>query len=271
MEVIHPHMRTILLLFIGLIPAISHAQLTAGEVPPGATTYSPGIELSLAAPFTEDSADIELDCDDFADVRAWLHRGAPEIDAPHIAELHFIDMDIEVCMDMGSGFGQRPKYHAFGEALDCSGNFAWQVVDPIILGDLGGFLGTGPEMIDSMYIAFRRGAEIGWMLLSFDLNLDPDLDLQIYELMPLCQIPTSVVESEAGLIMIHPNPSNGGPIHLQSADPIRNIQVVDATGKVILEHPAGTRSIDAPDVPGVYFARITDRDGRVSVSRLIRY
>jgi hypothetical protein len=264
-------MRNTLLFLITLIPAISHAQLTAGEVPPGATTYDPGIDLSIAAPFTEDSADIELDCDDFADLRAWLHRGAPEIDAPHIAALHFIDNDIEVCMDLQTGFGQRPKYHAFGEALDCSGNYSWQLVDPIILGDLGGFLGTGPEMIDSMYIAFRRGAEIGWMLLSFDLNQDPDLDLEIHELLPLCQIPTSMDERGAKLVVIHPNPSNGGPIQLRVADPIRTIEVIDATGKIIAEYPDGTRSVDAPDVPGVYFARIIDDDGHISVSRFIRY
>ncbi len=264
-------MRKTLFFFTLLTPVILHAQLTAGGVPPGATTYDPGIELSLAAPFTEDSADIELDCDDFADVRTWLHRGAPEIDAPHIAALHFIDSDIEVCMDLQTGFGQRPKYHAFGESLDCSGNYSWQLVDPVILGDLGGFLGTGPEIIDSMYITFRRGAEIGWMLLSFDLNSDPDLDLQIHELLPLCQIPTSIDESEAGLGMIHPNPSIGGPIHFNYGVPIRHMDVVDATGKVIAEYPGGTRSIDAPDVPGVYFARITDRVGRVSVSRFIRY
>ena len=261
-----------LLLFIPLLfPAIIHAQLTAGEVPPGTTTYDPGIALSLATQFTQDSAAIELDCDDFADLRAWLSRGAPQIDAPNVAALYFVDSDIEVCMDLQAGFAQRPKYHAFGESLDCGGNYSWQITDPIALGDFGGFLATGPQTIDSLYIALRRGTEIGWMQLSFNVSEDPAVSLQVHQILPLCQISTSIDVIEQEGFMIHPNPSNGGPIQVSYEDAIRNMEVVDPTGKVIAEYPGGTRSIDAPDVPGVYFARIIDRDGRMSVYRFIRY
>ena len=264
-------MRTTLLLSTLLIPSIIHAQLTAGEVPLGTTTYDPGIALSLATQFTQDSADIELDCDDFADVRVWLHRGAPELDAPNIAELHFVDSDIEVCMNTEPGFGQRPKYHAFGEALDCSGDFVWEVVDPIILGNFGGFLGTGPWSIDSSYIAYRRGSEMGWMLLSFDLDGNPGVDLQVHELLPLCQISTSISEVGQESAVIHPNPTNGAPLQMRATQPNRNIQVLDVTGKILADYAGNTRTIDAPEVPGIYFARVIGFDGDVTISRFVRY
>ena len=264
-------MRKTLFFFTFLAPAILHAQLTAGEVPPGAISYSPGIELSIITPFTQDSAEIELDCDDSFDLRVWLDRGAPEIDAPNVAALHFIDNDIEVCMDLQTGFAQRPKYHAFGEALDCSGNYSWQITDLITLGDFGGFLATGPMTIDSLYIAIRRGTETGWIQLSFDVTGNPDVGLQVHELLPFCQIPTSIDAIEQQGFMIHPNPTNGGPVTVQGHTSIRSIQVLDATGKILSEHTGTTGTIDAPARPGIYFARVIGFDGSVAVSRFVRY
>ena len=262
-------MRKTLFFYSILAPAIANAQLTAGEVPQGAITYSPGIDLSISTPFTQDSAEIELDCDDFFDLRAWLSRGAPEIDAPNVAALNFIDNDIEVCMDLQTGFAQRPKYYAFGEALDCSGNYSWQITDPITLGDFGGFIASGPQTIDSLYIAIRRGAETGWIQLSFDVTGNPDVGLQVHEILPFCQIPTSIDAIEQQGFMIHPNPTNGGPIRVQGLAPIRNIQVLDATGKILSEHTGTTRTIDAPAVPGIYFARVIGIDGSVVVLRFV--
>ena len=262
-------MRKTLFFFTLLAPAILHAQLTAGEVPAGAISYSPGIDLSIGTPFTQDSAEIELDCDDFFDLRAWLDRGAPEIDAPNVAALHFIDNDIDVCMDLQTGFAQRPKYHAFGEPLDCSGDYSWQITDPITLGDFGGFIASGPQTIDSLYIAIRRDTEIGWLHLSFNVSGDPAVSLQIHELLPFCQNPTSIDAIEQQGFMIHPNPTNGGPIRVQGLAPIRNIQVLDATGKILSEHTGTTRTIDAPAVPGIYFARVIGFDGSVAVSRFV--
>ena len=262
-------MRKALFFFTLLAPAILNAQLTAGEVPPGAITYSPGIDLSIGTPFTQDSAEIELDCDDFFDLRAWLDRGAPEIDAPNVAALHFIDNDIEVCMEIQTGFAQRPKYHSFGEALDCSGDYSWQITDPITLGDFGGFIASGPQTIDSLYIAIRRDTEIGWLHLSFNVSGDPAVSLQIHELLPFCQNPTSIDDIEQRGFIIHPNPTNGTPICIQGTAPIRSIHVLDATGKILSEHTGTTPTIDAPAVPGIYFARVIGFDGSVAVSRFV--
>jgi hypothetical protein len=265
-------MRTILIPLLLLIPPTLHAQLTAGGVPPGTTSYAPGIALSLDSAFTQDSADIELDCDDFMDVQAVLYRGAPEIDGPNSAALHFVDTDIEVCMDMASGIQQRPRYYNFGEVLECTGGFSWQVADELILGDFGGFGSIGPIVIDSLYIAYRRGSEMGWMLLSFDVNGNPDVELRIHELLPLCQGPTSVAgHGSPPRPVLFPNPSNGAPIEVRDADPLRSIELVDASGRTLVHYAGPVRTIEAPDVPGVYCVRTQHTDGQWSVTRLVRY
>lgn len=258
-----------LLLLLG-VPV--RAQLTAGEVPVGSIAYEVNIILSLDLQFTTDSADLELDCDDFADIRAVLHHGAPPVDAPHVASLHFVDDDIEMCMDMGPSFQQRPKYHAFGETLDCSGDFDWQFADPLVLGDLGGFQGTGPWTIDSMYIAYRRGDEMGWILLSFDLTGNDEVRLEIHRILPICQGPTAVAENEQpARVTLYPNPGNGGTLHVESARGLRHLELLDPTGRVIAQYSGSARTIPAPEIAGSYLVRATFADGRRSVSRFMRH
>lgn len=247
------------------------AQLTAGEVPDGSIMYEVNIDLSLDLAFTSDTADLELDCDDFMDVRAVLLRGAPEIDAPHVASLLFVDDDIEVCMDMAPAFQQRPKYHAFGEVMDCSGDFDWQIADQLVLGDLGGFMGIGPWTIDSMYIAFRRGSETGWILLSFDLAGTDELHLQVHRLLPICQGPAGVTEDEPPTwVNLYPNPGTGGMIRVESARPLRQLELLDASGRVIAQYVGNVRMIAAPETAGSYLVRATFTDGRRSVSRCMQ-
>lgn len=265
-------MRTTLLpLAILFLTAPVRAQLTAGEVPEGSIAYDVNIDLILNGQFVSDSADIELDCDDFLDARAILYRGAPEIDVPHVAGLHFVDDNIEVCMDMATEFLQRPKYYAFGEALDCSGDFDWQLADELVLGDLGGFLAIGPWSVDSMYIAYRQGTSVGWILLSFDLGEGGDTRLQIHQVLSVCQGPTSVAEHEGSTgPVLYPNPSNGGPIRVESATELRYLELLDATGRLMAQYNGNVRTMPAPQVAGSYFVRTTYADGQRTVSRFVQ-
>lgn len=254
-----------------LFSTAAHAQLSAGEVPAGSSAYQVNIDLVLNAEFDADSAELELDCDDFMDAWAMLFRGEPEIDVPHVASLQFVDDNIEVCMDMGSTFQQRPKYYAFGEALDCSGDFDWQIADQLVLGDLGGFMATGPWLVDSMYIAYRQGSNMGWILLSLDLVALGEVRLQIHELLSVCQTPTSVARNEiVAPLLLHPNPNNGEAIRVESTKALRQLELLDATGRLVAQYSGNVRSIDAPEIAGCYFVRTVDADGQRSVARLVR-
>ncbi len=265
-------MRTTLLpLAILLLTAPVRAQLTAGEVPEGSVAYDANIDLILDGLFVSDSADVELDCDDFVDVRALLYRGAPEVDVPHVASLHFVDDNIEVCMDMATGSQQRPMYYAFGEPMVCSGDFDWQLADELVLGDIGGFLALGPWSVDSMYIAYRQGTSVGWILLSFDLGEGDDTRLQIHQVLSVCQDPTSVADHEGSTgPVLFPNPSDGGTIRVESPTELRYLEVLDATGRLVAQYNGNVRTIAAPPVAGSYFVRATYADGRRNVARFVR-
>ncbi len=249
----------------------AQAQLTAGEVPNGLNALDLNIHLALTTSFTTDSAGLELDCDDFPDAWAVLHRGFPAVDAPNSAMLHFVDSDMEVCLNMAPGFQQRPKYHAFGEPLDCAGDFDWQSGAQLVLGDLGGFTAIGPASIDSLYIAYRRGPALGWIQLSFDVIDDAVIDLQVHRVLPLCPGAMSVARSEEPVaVLLFPNPSNGEGIRLQGTETMQSIEVLDPRGRIIARYSGTERTIPAPTTAGLYLVRVTFADGRRATVRFVR-
>ncbi len=251
----------------------ANAQLNAGEVPNGMSVLDLNIDIALSTSFTVDSAGLEVDCDDQPDIYAVLVQGAPPIDAPNMAMLHFVDDDIEVCMEFAPNpFQQRPKYYAFDELLDCSGDFDWQITDQLVLGDFGGFTAIGPITIDSMYIAYRRGAQVGWMLLSFDVLGNLPVRLQIHTVLTLCPGAMSFGANEMSpALTLFPNPSNGEPIRVESTEALRSIEVIDATGRSIAHYAGTVRTIAAPEIAGAYLVHATHADGRRSITQLVRY
>ena len=266
-------MRTTLLVLVTmLISTTTNAQITAGEVPPGQSAYNTPVDLGLTTIFTADSGDIELDCDDALDGWARLFRGYPAVDGPNSAELDFYVNEVEVCMDMASGSQQRPKYYAFGELMDCTGDHSWQDGDRVFLGDFGGFTAMGPVTVDSLYIAYRQDGIPGWLLLSFDLTDDEEIDLQVHSLLSVCGGSTFVPQLEARPpVTLFPNPSDGQPVRVQSGTAIQRIEVLDLSGRVMAMQTGVRNVIEPPEVPGTYLLRVFDIDGRTSTVPLVRY
>jgi hypothetical protein len=250
----------------------TNAQITAGEVPPGQSAYNTPVDLGLTTIFTTDSGSLEFDCDDALDGWARLVRGYPAVDGPNSAELDFYVNDIEVCLDMASGSQQRPRYYTFGEPMECTGDHAWQDGDRVLLGDMGGFGAIGPVTLDSLYIAYRQDGITGWLLLSFDLTDDDEVDLQVHSVLSVCGGSTYIPQMEAPLaVTLFPNPSDGGMVNVQHAGDLRSIAVLDATGRTIAQYPGAVRMIEPPEVPGTYLLRVFDIDGRTSTAPLVRY
>lgn len=246
------------------------AQLTAGGVPPGGTVLQTNINLALSIPNTSDSASLEVDCDDFPDAWVVLHRDMPEVDGTNWAALHFVDDDIEMCVDPAPGFTQRPKYHVFGAPLDCSGNFDWQAASGLYLGDYGGFVMTGPFVIDSQYVAYRRNGQVGWIKLSFQLDAST-IFLEVHELLPLCPITAGMAEhANVDGISLFPNPGIGDMIHVQGMDAMDRIEVHDATGRMLAQYEGAMKSVPAPKAAGLYLIRATHSGGQRSSIRWLR-
>ena len=156
--------------------------------------------------------------------------------------------------------------------MDCEPPFSYQGNISLVLGDHGGLLWTGPSSLDSMYIAFRRNDEYGWLLLSFQLTGNPEVRVDVHEVLPLCQGPNSIREGLEGAgPLLFPNPTNGDPIRISDAGSIEALEVFDATGRPIARFTAPIRSMAAPGVPGTYFVRAEWSDGRTSTTKLVRF
>lgn len=246
------------------------AQINAGDIPAGTSVFNPGIDLILSNPFTTDSASFDVDCDGGPDIRAFLLRGEPAIDAPNIAFLHLLDPDLELCSDMAQF--QRPQYHAWGQSIDCTGNFNWQSDSVNILGDFGSFSAIGPLSTSYTYVAYRMGGtQVGWIQLSFEVDGSLQVSLQIHEVLQLC-ISNDVDEHAVQpALTLFPDPSNGQEIHVECNDALESIEMLDAAGRVISEYNGVERTIAAPEVAGTYLVRALYADGRRSVTRLVRY
>lgn len=265
-------MRTSILPLIALlfIATSGTAQINAGDVPQGTSTYFPGIDIQLVTQFTFGTEQFDLDCDSIPDIAASLVRGEPAIDAPNIARLDLLHPGIELCKNMA--LNPRPQYYPSGQLLDCTGAFSWQSDSINVLGDMGTFGAIGPFVVDSMYVAYRIGATVGWVLVSFDLTggVVP-VWLQINEALQLCG-PNSVGSlASAPALQLLPNPGHGGPIQLQSAEPFERIEVLDLSGKVLAQYSGSVRTIASPEVAGTYLVRAWYTDGRRATERLVRY
>ncbi len=257
---------TVLLFFSS--PAI--AQLHAGEVPSGSSAIDVGVDLILNTSFSEDSAGLEVDCDDQPDITVVLIHGAPPVDAPNVALLRMVDDDLEFCADLA--IFPRPKYYAFDELLECPVGSDWQSGPELVLGDFGSFTAIGPTIVDSQYVAYRRGTDVGWILLSFDVSMNTGVSLKIHQVLPICPTTLSISPYELPpAVTLFPNPSNGGPIRVESADAVQSIEILDATGRSIVQTAGTMRTIEAPEVAGAYWVRAVHADGRWSVARLVKY
>lgn len=264
--------KSALLTAVLLFSPAMYAQITAGEVPPGQFAYDPNVDLGLSTIFSTDSGGLELDCDDAIDGWAQLSFGYPAVDAPNSAGLHFYANEVEVCMDLASGAQQRPKYHVFGELIDCTGDQTWQPVDQVVLGDFGGFLATGPIAVDSLYIAYRQGGIPGWIQVSFDLSDDVEIDLQVHSVLSVCGGSNSIrPHADRPAVVLYPNPSNGGPVHVESTATFRRIELLDVSGRTIAELSGASQVIEPPDAPGTYLVRLFETGDQSRILRLVKY
>ncbi|MCC6578452.1 MAG: hypothetical protein IT228_14020 [Flavobacteriales bacterium] len=259
-----PTMRLPVLLAMAYLAALPlHAQLLAGEVPPGAIAIEIDELIALPNAYTEDSVLLETDCDDSFDLSIALVHGMPALDLPNLVMLRTLDDDLELCRD-----AERPHYYAFGEPLACTGTFSWQSANVNTLGDHGGFGMIGPEVVDSQYIAIRQGALTGWILLSFDLMATVPT-LHVHRALSLCMSTAVDGPGADRPVAIVPTVTHGGPVRI-GVEGAHRMAVCDAAGRTVARYGPGVREIPAPAVAGVYVVRIEHADGTWSFGRFVR-
>ncbi len=261
-------MRTTLLSLATLFCApFAQAQLHAGEVPVGATAQEQNIHLMLNAPFTQDSASLEFDCDNALDGMVFLLQGYPAIDAPNVAMLRMLDPLLEVCADQAPDQQRRPAYYMAGDELLCTGSNSWQPAPLLTLGDIGTFTAIGPVVLTDRYIAYRNGTATGWLQLSFDLYDDGSIDLHVGQSLSLCTSTGITATNAPALITIT---AQGDVLRVASGYSLRGIDVVDVQGRIVSQHAGSARELPAPTAKGSYVVRATLNDGRVTTVPFVR-
>lgn len=248
------------------------AQLIAGEVPPGSTALELDVEISIPIFEDADSALIDLDCDEVPDILVILDPDYADLDgSEQRAMMIMLDDELEVCRTGIYTGTPRALYHSEGEALICTGpSTSWSPFEIVILGNQSGQPGPdGPSYVDSSYIAVRRGGDVIWIQVSFSLDLFSPW-LTVHRALSFCGLSTGIASMERNTPSIQPSLTAGEPLQVTSASTVLSIEISDAAGRMVAQHGQGTWSIPAPDMPGLYTARILTADGTRSVSRFAR-
>jgi len=122
-----------------------------------------------------------------------------------------------------------------------------------------------------MYVAVRRGEQVGWILLSFRLVGDATIQLQVHQALSLCFSTSVGSHAQPAALQLHPTLTHGEPIRVESSGALRSIEVLDLSGHVLARYSGTVRNIAAPERAGTYLVRSTLADGSMAVGRVVRY
>jgi hypothetical protein len=249
------------------------AQINAGAVPAGMSIHDPGIDWTLTQSGTDSIRAIDVDCDGQPDLNFRLHKGAPVIDSPNYTILEIINQAFEVCMDtLSQAYFERPEYYNLNDFMDCSTGVSW--TDSIrLMGDLGTFTAAGPSVITDQYIAFRKGAQYGWVKVTFDITDQGSnwpVTMQINEIIQFCN-PISVDELDKSFaVTLSPNPTTDGAIQVTSDVQFVRAEIINITGQTVSTQSGTNNALKLPAAAGIYFVKLETATGQTAVRKVIR-
>lgn len=252
------------------------AQISAGEVPEGSSTFDPGISMVNDETKTEIIESFDINCDDSDDFELVLYHGSIEVDGVSTVRIRSLNEGLEMCMN-GVGFSGRPKYYNYSEEINCSGEYDWISDTTYYLGSFGGFTNLPPSLIDDLYVAFRidAGTEnemTGWINLSFDLQYENNasaVTAEIHEVLILCESNSSDSEISLEELIIFPNPVENGRFSIQGVDPGFSVCLYTLTGQKVELISLGNIRFESKVSEGLY--NLVINDGNETISRLIHF
>lgn len=267
-------MRTFLLSFVLLtvLFSSSFAQINAGDIPPGASTTDPGINLSISTNMTSDSSYLDIDCDGNDDIQFMLNRANTSIDWPNTLVIHNMNGSFEICASINTSV--KTNFYNLSDPISCTGAYDWSTEATVLVGNYGTFGAVGPFSVTDQYIAYRKvgTSDIGWIKLSFDLEDSGStaipVTLDISEMIRLCDFSSVDETASTQNVRVTPNPSNGW-VSILSETPVENVRIFAASGTWSTQTVENNGLIRLPDVPGIYFLQIKTHQGTIT-RRVIR-
>lgn len=249
----------------------ANAQVLAGDIPPGMSLVSPAISLSNGNVSTWVSDSLDLDSDGIEDVKFMLYKGITSIDGANVAKIDILNPLYSFCTHDTLWTYKLVQYDLL-DPLTCNYSPGWLADTIIYIGDYGCMGCMGPQNGTDKYIAYQRGATVGWIKLSFELldqgNVNTPVTLQVFE--AVVSNPTSIAELTERPFSIYPNPTLDGRLEFSQKDRIQSIRVFDLLGKEVDYIRLTPNSIRLPQVPGIYLVEATFANGNTFTKRVVR-
>ena len=269
-------------LFACVMAPSAHGQLIAGVIPAWYTETSYSFHLEPLVDFTEEMADFDVDCDGIDDLRLFLDRNNPSIDASNRLYLRSLVDSIRICVDdMGvlcPNFNHSLNYVA-GQAMTCASPFALLSDANVVVGDHVTFLcgGVAPESADSVYIHYEKTTNgnivEGWIFMSYDIVSTNTIDpwAEVHGAIGICGTNGIEQRDKDGLrIVLYPNPTPDGRIKWSSSSRVISVEIFDMLGQRIDTGEGGSTGSLALDVgKGSYVLLFRTENGHHQVERLI--
>lgn len=255
-----------LTLFLAFTFHFSFGQVNAGSVPSGATLETFNYSFSLPQDNMQDTAFLDLNCDNDPDILLILDSGFPAADGPRTVSVHTPNPSYSTCV-YTSGQTQS-QFYLLNDPMTCTGLYEWDSTYAF-LSIWGGWVPMGPFSMTDVYISYQHGNDQGWIKLSYDLSALP-ITMDVTEAISYCGV--NGIEDETTLLdaVLFPNPNADGVLQIQSDKQITGYEIVNMLGQVITTSEGNFTQISLPEDTGVYFVRLTAQNGKTAVHKIIR-
>ena len=266
------------LLFLLMLSGFStlNAQTTAGIVPFGAILQTPSIQLLVDSTHETQTGLLDVDCDGQDDFAFIIDYGFNAGDAPTTADVRPLHNTAELCGQYVFGY-VRPQatQHLSGEPLLCTGTESFITDTLLTLGFHGGLGAQLPYAATDMYLAFRVGNQVGWIKLSYNVDLgEGPAFMNVDEVTAYCATFGVGDKNDLAALEVYPNPSRAG-FTVDFGQPISDVSLnlINLLGESVMVKRYGvaeTIALSAELPKGVYLLEVSDRNGGRVVRRLIR-
>jgi len=256
---------------LSLFAKYSSGQGLAGSIPPGSSVLKQAVSLSIEGYQVDTMAYLDIDCDGLNDIGFKIYQGYPPGNEDNLAYLSIFNNAFSICTTDSTGI---VSLYNLDDTLCITGH-QWTSDSLYVLGCYG-YNCTEPVWNENeKYIAYKKNTTqaIGWIKLSIHLfseKAPQPITLIIHEWLLLC-IPNALVDirNDPSLV-IYPNPTKDGWVHIQHPELINHINVITSLGKIAKSYSGQETQILLPDNKGLYIIQVISTQDQTSYKKVLR-
>lgn len=256
--------------FFSMLTQVSHAQVTAGSIPPGTSVEYTNITLVDSFTGPPETGLLDLDCDGNDDIAIDLMLGFPSTDMPHRLYLRLLNNTVELWRDSVYHNNMVPFYN-YGDTM-CNDGYHWRSDSLTLLACGNAFCWPSISVASNVYIAVRHVAlqQIGWIKISFDILWSYPVTTSVSEIIRFCTGSGISSFSPEPLFSIFSDPVDNEIIHVFSTTVIAKFELRNVMGQVLNIIQGTKREIRLPETPGVFLITAYDESGNHRTEKVLK-